>query len=96
MQTVTPDNVCNIIHLTNRLSIPFPVFSVNSIPCIFTFFNRVFFVYTYKFYVCFFMKYIYRLEIFFTMFNLISTKQACISLLFGYPLSTTVPKDFIL
>ena len=27
MQTVTPDNVCNIIHLTNRLSIPFPVFS---------------------------------------------------------------------
>lgn len=56
MQTVTPDNVCNIIHLTNRLSIPFPVFSVNSIPCIFTFFNRVFFVYTYKFYVCFFYE----------------------------------------
>lgn len=42
------------------------------------------------------MKYIYRLKIFFTMFNLIPTKQACISLLFGYPLSTTVPKDFIL
>ena len=27
MQAVTPDNVYNIIHLTNRLSIPFPVFS---------------------------------------------------------------------
>lgn len=38
MQTVTPDNVCNIIHLTNLLSIPFPVFS--------HFFDRVFFVYT--------------------------------------------------
>lgn len=62
MQTVTPDNVCNIIHLTNRLSIPFPVFSH-----------------------------------FFTAFSLyIPTKQACISLLFGYPLSTTVPNDFIL
>ena len=27
IQAVAPDNVCNIIHLTNRLSIPFPVFS---------------------------------------------------------------------
>ena len=27
MQAVAPDNVCNIIHFTNRLSIPFPVFS---------------------------------------------------------------------
>ena len=62
MQAVAPDNVCNIIHFTNRLSIPFPVFSH-----------------------------------FLTAFSLyIPTKQACISLLFRYPLSTTVPNDFIL
>lgn len=88
MQTVTPDNVCNIIHLTNRLSIPFPVFSH---------FLTAFSLYIpTNFMSVFFMKYIYRLKIFFTMFNLIPTKQACISLLFGYPLSTTAPKDFIL